>query len=507
MSLRRLKERLFSSDYKPHSAYLDISFATLLDDLSAPARAVVELILREAGLGAHVELSAFLGLPPLTKLGSELPLERYLSLSDSERAEVLCALTFDLHELTHHIDFLTTPFGANFHCRASNEYIDLQRFVPELLLTAGEGLDRPLVDWHPGFVVTPTPELVSAWRPLRGKLYYFDTFRGSRSSHIKTGWLDPEEDDYIVADFRCRKVRVRDFLYSVEIPGYPGTYLGLRAILESRAVAHSARHLLRLLGGGDLARRELQLYLQCFYPADEIAPDYTFLFEISARLLSQDDFASALRQPTRVVDKFFNVVSVLGWYALQAPPLTRTSLLGRLESSPVSRWLHGLRAFGQLADRSQPFPSNGAMLDAFDRRRQKGSCLFGRTPRLPGIRAILPQTIDYVDVARRRNVRENSDERLRAHFELLLATLQRHLEARIRLGNECDLGMPPSGSPAFSNVPDSIDWEGPSLYHEVHDGVKEWFTFRENLLFRRFPSAAERQLRLEERFCIPQAPG
>jgi hypothetical protein len=135
------------------------------------------------------------------------------------------------------------------------------------------------------------------------------------------------------------------------------------------------------------------------------------------------------------------------------------------------------------------------MLDAIDGYREDAW-------RPPPIETNITAAIKYVAETRARTQAENYDEEMRAHFDTLLGALEAHLTARLKEGNESDLGMPLSGSPGFVCSVASMNWEGPGLYRAVARSVKEWFALRDNLLFRIVPSVADRRRFLGQRFAL-----
>ena len=104
----------------------------------------------------------------------------YNNLNEHERGWFLGFSTIDSHEFTHHIDFMTTPFGVNFHRTVLEEYVALQQFASELLkfpdiITSGMKL-LDFDDLTKG--ITASYKLIKSWHLLKAKLMFFDAYFG-----------------------------------------------------------------------------------------------------------------------------------------------------------------------------------------------------------------------------------------------------------------------------------------------------------------------------------------
>src|SRR3954469_24034862 len=99
-------EALTEVEYLQFQARIDIA-PSLNDVLSEEARHFLTQ-LHGGGTPAHEgDLASHAPWPEPARLA-------YDRLPRAPQAEVLCRLTLYLHELTHHLDYLTTPYGAVF---------------------------------------------------------------------------------------------------------------------------------------------------------------------------------------------------------------------------------------------------------------------------------------------------------------------------------------------------------------------------------------------------------
>jgi hypothetical protein len=130
MSLSKLINLLDKLEYRPHSVKLFVEDAdTVVLSLSPPAQGFMWRLKGDYTPG-YATWNDIYG-----RRWSDTPelLEAYRGLEPEERAEVLGFCNFMLHELTHHTDFMATPFGANFHVKACLEFVVMQEFAPKLL--------------------------------------------------------------------------------------------------------------------------------------------------------------------------------------------------------------------------------------------------------------------------------------------------------------------------------------------------------------------------------------
>src|SRR3977135_2122236 len=104
--------------------------------------------------------------------------------------KVLGFYTLDVHELTHHLDFMSTPFGINFHQKPLFEFLVFQNFSANLLLHPEYlvGGNR-LQDFHALLAkIGYNPKLFYLWKQIRKRSMVFDAYFNQVKDTIGYGW-------------------------------------------------------------------------------------------------------------------------------------------------------------------------------------------------------------------------------------------------------------------------------------------------------------------------------
>lgn len=485
MSVNALREILSAAAYSPHTAEL-IGRSSLRHALSPAAGSFVQRFIAEKeGNRWGIRWAKLIPDEPWPKD----TLAQYKKLDNEERAEILAFCTFNLHEITHHIDFLTTPFGTNFHGKAVREYISLQRLAPDLMKYANTALVRPLVSFAPPPGLGRDSPLVRGWNAFRGIVYFFDALRGAHQTCVTRGWGSRTDPFHLLTqDFN--KVTVHTFMPSIEIPGHEKEYLRPTVIFEARALANCLRHLLHLLGGGDFAKAELVRYLNTFYARGDVDPDYTFLFDLYARLWGHNHLSELVTNlPPEQIENVFMVISAVGWYALQAPPPMDMNSL--FHSSPTARLLYVLSKTESLfaGGVRKQYESACDFLAEIDRDERAGAMFFRE------IEETLTFTLSFLRNVREMNQTENENDLLRQHFNHLLDSQIWQIGKRVSNGYASLLGMPERGNPLLG-VDEDTDADQLLFDYKPGEAVRSWFTFRENLLFKSVPSSEQKKSEL-----------
>jgi hypothetical protein len=513
MSLAKLLHHYDKAKYRPHSLRLDTQGLFPWELLSPPVQQFLYLLFQETA-GDHfkpgpdrfsLHLLAMIPNVSLTSLPSVR--DAYEDLSDDEKMEVLGFFTFPIHEHTHHIDYLTTPFGVTYHLHCCAEYIAMQRFIPTLIKQQGWLPSKPLA-YCDEFL---SPDLSTSWDNVKGWVRFFNAYRGAPAYRIK------DHDSVLVKLFgkALRYCSVDSTLESVRIPQAPKRYLRPETLLESRAVIHSLLYILFLFGKTEAARAAIRLYLGVYYPATTRSGaggptdhdlDYTFLFELCAPMfIGIATFVELLEKaPMLSLDSWLRLIDGVTWYALQAPP--RSDNADGPVAGPVERFLLALmhledhiRTHGRLNHDSAVGLLNE--MDTSEWLRRHG-CL--------PIHECLDNSLTALRDIRCHNTNIGSQS-LRNHFRHVFKAQTYFLRERSKYGYNDLLGLPENGN-VFSGIRgrEAIDH---LVLHYAKYGytpkadVKEWFTDRENLLFCYLHKFESKELfdRLQSRF-LPLVP-
>ena len=497
MSLDELRTHIDVLEYQPQSAKISFS-AELFSVLSLKARVFVRLMTDKLDEG-YLTTKELYG----TRWSDDPSLlRRYEQLDESEKTEVLSIVTMDLHEATHHIDFMLTPFGANFHGKSCLEYLAFQEFVPELLKYP-EFVSKlqPLVNFD-DFLDTckqkVDSKLLTHWHDLRGKIKFFDIYFHDSKKQITSGW-GSRNDPALLLGGEYSKIVVENMMPTISLPNVPKSHIRPRTILEARALIHALRWIAYLFGYKEGSQIELARYLEAFYfsAPDKIKLDYTFLFKLFAKLWERDNFAELVRTThIKALDQILILISAICWYALQAPPLMGDDATSVLNSNPVFRLLYALKR-GEifLTKNSKPYKYIAEFLEEIETKDTASS---------RPIRENLEYSQRYVNYIRQKNMAENQNPVMARHFDQILGIQSRQLGQRIPLGYVSEIAMPENGNPLkyiFS------EQDADDLYMTEYSPEREvlsWFTFRENLLFKFGGMRAEAiKEELQKRFVFP----
>lgn len=496
---------LGKTGYSPRTLNIELQGGELFGSLSRPARVFLFLALGLEGDGP-ISVGQLYGKRWRDDANT---MQRFRKLPEDARIEVLGFVTLMLHEITHHLDFLSTPFGLNFHIKTIREYWSLQDFVP-ILLENPELIPERFVDFgsHWDRVRASPPEdsqvpwysrhereseeLKKAWDSLRGQILTFEAW-GDASNveplkwHIEKGWPGSTETLKLFGR-ELLPVTVHDFLATVTIPHDASWYLRPLTLLETRAVAHSMRWVVHLLG--DEGADALPGYFTKLYRRAGIPADYFFLFDLIASGWNFATFEELLQKAAPDLrEHALSILSCACWYALQAPPpMDQQSLL---TSNPILRLLVVLMAYDDfLAGRNKrSFASFVELANTLDQ---------SALPRQWGCRPIqdiLRFCRQTVGTMMRLNESKTWNPDMRDHFRHMLELLRAQLVRRDDYTSH--VGMPDHGNPLFGlDEPEARELlEGYTPAEEV----VSWFNFRNNLLFKYMPRSKVIE-RMEQHF-------
>jgi hypothetical protein len=496
---------LGKTGYSPRTLNLELQGRDLFGSLSSPARVFLFLTmeLEEGGLISVGQIYSKRWLEDSNTM------KRFRELSEDVRIEVLGFVTLMVHEITHHLDFLSTPFGLNFHIKTIREYWSLQDFVP-ILLENPEMIPERFVDFdsHWDRVRTSPPEdfqvpwyslrerdseeIKKAWHSLRGQILTFEAW-GDVSTvqpherHIERGWAGSTGTLKLFGR-ELLPITVHGFLATVTIPDGPSWYLRPLTILETRAVAHSMQWVIHLLGEDGFDA--LPGYFATMYRRAGLPADYFFLFDLVASAWNFPNFEELLQKAALDVrEHALSMLSCACWYAMQAPPLMDQHSL--LTSNPIARLLVVLMAYDDfLAGRNKrSFTSFVELANTLDQ---------STLPRQWGCRPIqdiLGSCRQTISTMIRLNESKTWNPDMRAHFQHILELLRTQLDRRDDYTSL--VGLPEHGNPLFG-LDNPEDRQLLDAY-EPPEEVVSWFNFRNNLLFKYMPRSKVIE-RMEQHF-------
>jgi len=486
MSLQKIREILQSAAYMPGSLQLEIQRQALWNDLSSGAKAFVWVAMdkEKPGRATFDEMYGHVWAE------DEMTMSLFAGMPRDEQAEVLGFFTFEIHELTHHFDFLTTPFGANFHGKLFREYRAMQRFAP--LLLAGPVPAGRFVDYDPfAQAQAPSQDFIAAWREVHDIVATLEALGDGgvppHARNIALGWGD-ELKPLVLLNHPLDRVMVRGFLYTVALPDEPGWYLRPSAILEARALVHCLKWICKLFGKDERARGPILTYLESYYASEFAAPDYRFLLDVLALGWGKDFLSFVQAADMRLVQQLLMMMDAACWYALQAPPPMPDA--SAVRSSPILRLFHALRFFYSAFGNRHSYSHAVEAMTAMDSADEAAAY------ELIDISQILNFSARFAEYLQQLNDHEILDPVLRSHFDHVLGVQHRRLTERLPKGYVSYSGMPEEGHPVLGLRSDEeVNDLAPDAY-EASPRVRDWLSFRNNFMYRHIASSdAARSLR------------
>lgn len=351
----------------------------------------------------------------------------YENLPGEAKLEVLGYETVLLHELTHQIDTFTTPFGAMLQMWQVEEFIRLFPVVCKFALNPALDISKPLTRSLDSLDPSDYRDFIEELFADTGQMRTLDDFG---SGDVAEGWHYADESlEGRIMLFRDDYEAVTIFGRVQTIRSPAGRVLTLRGVLETHALSNCLRRIVwRFRDDPAAAAREMLRYLRFFYPPG-LAEDYRFAFDALARALGFADLEGLLEwdghRSHESLEQIPILAGLLSWTALHSgdPPqrlvFIADYLAGRLrEGKGFASPRDVLRHFDQLAEVA---PSAAEALE------------LGR---------------EAVRVQRQRILPEPKG--LAAHFDSMLATVDRELTLRIERGTGLGdpVGTPNEGNPA-----------------------------------------------------------
>ncbi len=424
----------------------------------------------------------------------------YIGLSDISKSAILALATFPLHEMTHHVDLLTTPFGAQFHGNCFLEYARFESHAASDIITLWRELKTPIArsvlatpdGWTAGFANESHQRIATrVAKSLRPRLEFFETSKGSRHVPCVPGWLVDGDwhKSLSLFDFELSLVTAGEHGYTFAMGS--DSYASAFAILEARAMANALSWIIFSINDQEKAVRECERFVNVFYDRSITHPNYTLLLDLFTRVMSSGREATFHGMlPCLDSDKLLRVLGTLSaccWYALHATPGTDNPNDG----SPAIRFVRALRQLEEDAVMSPP-PSKEPMAiikGFFERIDKKG---LGQ-----GGMASVANAADWLEHLLEINDRIVQDPEMRSHFAMVLSAVRWHLM------NRNDYGTPPGAVSGGRPIPgpklqSSDELNRLLLDFKAGDSVRKWNLLREQVLHR-FPMPATREA-LENRF-------
>jgi hypothetical protein len=466
MSISKLKAYLSGIEFRPHTSSLDgVGDITAVISLMARATLTYD--------GSWGRLSDHLS----NKTWDRQVLGFYRDLDEVDRLQVLGVAGTYAHELTHRIDYLTTPFGVRFYGTSCLEFLEFQKFGEEFLrrletspMTAVR--DLPRVGNSP--TARPGPEALIA------RVKYFDSILGAPRRSIKTGWGGNIKPIRILGR-ELEKLTIHDLVPTARRPGERSSYLRPQAILEGRAVAVTLGNLHRRLGGNAYASSEVANYLRCFYNPEEVTSDYLLLLDLYASMWDRHATVEELiesRDPTWLADALA-IINLATWYSLHSPPImSRDPSEHFAYSSPMLRILNALHAFGQAIRDEVEFANYEDALNYIDRYLEDEGGLW--RPLWP-INTVLEYCLGYLKKVQRMNLEENRNAPLRDHFDRVFTIQIEHFRRRQGLGYAYLPGIPSDGN--YLSVLGDEDEDLLLDSYSANPEVSNYYALRQNLFF------------------------
>ena len=505
MALTDLLKHYGDAEYRPHSLRLSSAAMLPLHALSAGALYLVDIMLSESGANQRYtnsdgrDFPAVAFTPDVSWKKDGAVRTTYDRLSETEKAEVLGFLTFPIHEMTHHVDHLTTPFGILYHASCCAEYVAMQRFAPEICSSAESFINEPLASLRDCPVLGGS----SAWDNLRTWVRFFDACRGAPNWAVDSS-ASANVQLFGVTLSYCR---IYNSFESVRSLAFPRYYLRPTSLLETRAVVHSLRYILFLFDKQEAARHAIQCYIDSYYPAGNSTLDYTFVLDLFARMYSGIGSFTQLiaKAPTEAIDSWLLLLDGICWYSLQAPP--RLDFGSSRAVGPVERFIFGALHFARrlARERELKIKSVVSLLNGMD--TDKTLQELGCTPIEPSLK----HSLDHLADIRTTSMANVSNKNIRSHFQHVFKAQTYFMRQRQGHGYNSFTGLPENGNVVGSLLRDrEVDYLGlhfAKYGYQPNRDVVDWFSDRESFLFRYRFGAENEALRNRLRARFPPLVG
>jgi hypothetical protein len=495
MSLAQVLDAFDKIAYSPR--LLQLMFPPCLtEQLSPSARAFLQIAYDKAGYTV-VDLAGD------DWKDDDLTTDFFARCNEDVRTEILAFLTLFVHEYTHRIDFLISPFGLQYYVNSLREYWLVQEFFPRILddprtvdtvkfmAAFGEEIDEPaLLD-------TGAKEL---WSELEGIIHIFYAW-GDVSTirpigkYIESGWSDSIRGEFYPfgSGIALEPVTILRMFHTFRSPGNDKFwYLRPLTIFETKAVINSLMFILHLFGerGLEYCRQYYErVYLR---RRAELPQDYFFLLDLSARMYNADDFQALLNKGSYpILRSTLIILSSICWFALQAPPHLKEE--DQRTGNPILRLLLAFSFMSAyVKGQTNAEGSAAEILLRLDGSKNAESLYVKPASEIvTGCCKVLRWIMET-------NEKRTWNPDVRQHFNHIFSVMLPHFEAR-EPNYVSRLGMPDEGSPILACRSEK-DWELTYDKYETPAPVREWFSMRTDLFFNLLKPADEVIDRLDKHF-------
>ncbi len=430
----------------------------------------------------------------------------FWNLPQEERTKILVCITSFIHELTHKIDFLTSPFGLQFYVNTIREYSILQEFFPQILdnkrtvnkLRFLASFSEKLSENDLDFKV-----LNQYWGEL-GEIINFFYAMGDASTipvlskYIKDGWSKDIKGslDLYNRGYPLKLVTVSNFFHTFQAPNTKKFwYLRPVSIFEAKAITNSILFIFHLLGESGI--NEAIFYFEKIYIKREDSKkpkeDYLFILNYVSIILGFDSFYQALKSKDfKKIKHILYTTSSACWYALQAPPHLKDE--NYLVGNPITRLYVAIRGIADVTFGK----TKGNFESISDILNQIDDTEIAKSYRIKPLNNIIPDCIKIIDYFAQYNEKNIWNPEVKNHFNHILKIMRPHFENR-EITYSSLLSTPNSGNPLIGC---QNDYDFELTYDDYHcpQAVKDWFGIRSNFLFKLNKPTEELLVALDQHF-------
>ena len=495
MPTSQLLNRLRGTSFSPRSLLITHP-QSLIASLSLNSRAFFNLTLGDTSNMTVLDITS-------DKWREDsLATDFFWKSSKDQRTEILALIASLIHEYTHRIDFLISPFGLHYYGKLILEYTTMQLFMP-IAIDNPQAMEeiRYLVNFDNKEVTSDQLKelwdsrlrIIShaffAWGDLNpNRLYLVDG--------VIDGWGQGIKglSDAFKTGTEVEPITVLDHFHTFRIPSVDRIwYMKPLAIFETKAVVNSLLFITHLFGEGCMV--ECQNLYEAVYldTNDSSVLDYRALLDLAAGIYDFKDFGQLLRSGRYPALKSCLVtLSSICWYALQAPPLLR--VMDPRAVNPILRFWIAFIVFRSYTRREFEINARcGAdvlrFIDSTDLRKN--------------LNQLTDDEINAICIEYHGGIKKECKERIwnpnmSKHFAHILDLMEPHIMNRFP-GYTSYLGMPDCGNPLLEcRTP--ADWELTYDDYQAPTDANEWFSMRHELFFGLTPGGRELTEKLNEHF-------
>jgi len=473
-----------------------LAIELLLDECAFDPRTLQIKFPKQALAACELPAQAFFGAlkdaPQLSSMSfldgrwraDTLSQELFETAGPEGRVEINAIICGVLHEISHRVDLLITPFGVQYLVGAIEEYLLLQTFVPQALDREESLPALSLLRCLSGGLppeAAKEPRLAQLWPRLRGILrrtLAWGDLGKSRppESEIILGWFgeDRRLDGLKLAGEDIELITVCGSVRTFRPRGKKGWYVRPMTILEAKALANTMLHALDLSGN---KVDEVRLFFDACYGSrlEDLEPDYLYIFDVVARTMGPASFQEALAKARpEQLGTLLRLVTGVCWFALHAPPVASGTTLSGAGASVTMRLFAALHELEPLLDVRPQFKSVSELCGQLEQ-----TAMFKGMEQLPIAEALAESCLELDALGSMVDAIWNPD--VRAWFQRLIGIMRPYLVRR-EARYDSLLGMPDDGN-IFTGVHRQDEWEALYDDHLPQGAAAEWLALRRTLLF------------------------